>query len=103
MSVYKINRKTIRVTLPEEDYLYIERQIWKNQDTVRTVPGYVRRLVRHHIHSLRIEEEIQQSQRHLKSSKRSWRNTLPVTGMARMVPHKKPEARSKLTGSHFID
>lgn len=66
MPVYKMNRKTIKVTLPEEDYLYIERQIWKNQDTVRTVPGYVRRLVRHHIHSLRIEEEIQQSERHLK-------------------------------------
>lgn len=67
MPVYKMSRKTIKVTLPEEDYLYIERQIWKNQDTVRTVPSYVRRLVRHHIHSLRIEEEIQQSQRHLKT------------------------------------
>jgi len=66
MPVYKIKRKTLTISLPEEDYRYIEQQIQKNQDTIRTVPGYVRRLVRHYIRSLQIEEEIQQSQKHLK-------------------------------------
>jgi len=66
MPVYKIKRKSITITLPEEDYHFIENEIWKNQDTIRTVPGYVRRLVRHYIWSLRTEAAIREGENRLK-------------------------------------
>ena len=52
MPVYKIGRKTITISLPEEDYLYIQQQIEHNQDSVRTVPSYVKRLVHHYLLSM---------------------------------------------------
>lgn len=66
MLVYKIKRKSVAITLTEEEYRFIEDQIWENHDTIRTVPGYIRRLVRHYIWFLRTEAEIQKNQKHLK-------------------------------------
>lgn len=70
MPVSKIKRKTVTITLTEDDYLYIEQQIRTHQDTIRTVPSYVRRLVHHYIMSLKIEENIRESQKRLKKMQR---------------------------------
>lgn len=66
MPISKIGRKTITISMPEEDYRYIQRQIELHQDTVRTVPGYVKRLVHHHLISMQVAENIRENQRHIK-------------------------------------
>ena len=67
MPVYKIGRKTITISLPEEDYLYIQQQIEHNQDSVRTVPSYVKRLVHHYLLSMQVEERIRENERRTKN------------------------------------
>ena len=66
MPVYKIGRKTITISLPEEDYLYIQQQIEHSQDSVRTVPSYVKRLVHHYLLSMQVEERIRENERRTK-------------------------------------
>jgi len=78
MPVYKIKRKTITISLPEEDYRYIEQQIWKHQDTIRTVPGYVKRLVHYYLLSLQIEDQIRENQRHFQKLQKELEETQEI-------------------------
>ena len=66
MPISKIGRQTITISLTEEDYRYIQQQIELHQDTVHTVPGYVKRLVHHYLLSMQVEENIRESERRMK-------------------------------------
>lgn len=60
MPVSKSKRRSVTVSLSQEDYAYIEHQIELHGDTVHSVSRYIRRLVHHYLLCLRAEEEIQE-------------------------------------------
>lgn len=59
-------RNPVRVTISitKSDYAYLKDLIEKTADSSKTVPGYLRRLVRHYVWSLREEEAVQKSENH---------------------------------------
>ncbi len=57
-------RMTISIT--KSDYAYIKSLIEETEDSVKTVPSYVRRLVRHYVWSLREAETVKKSEAHLR-------------------------------------
>ena len=46
--------------------MYIKDLIEKTEDSTKTVPVYIRRLVRHYVWSLREEEAVQKSEKYLR-------------------------------------
>ena len=56
----------VTISMTRSDYAYIKDLIEKTEDSTKTVPVYIRRLVRHYVWSLREEEEVQKSEKYLR-------------------------------------